>query len=72
MKNSGMCPKCGSTDIIKVLNRNGWDFITSSWLLGLGANVRLARYLCGKCGFSEEWAQSADDIEEIRASYPNA
>ena len=60
MKNSGICPKCGSGDILKVLsytNRfGGGDVILTDntlpvWLCG----VEVPRYVCCACGYSEEW-----------------
>lgn len=67
MKNSGICPKCNSADIIVFQNRNKRAGIDAGWL-GLKA-VYLTRYLCGDCGFSEEWVDSPIDISNIREAY---
>ena len=69
MKNSKICPKCGSIDIIVV---NGW-----SGLYGSGNNIMIGktifsavpvnRYICGNCGYSEEWI-NREDIEKVKNS----
>ncbi|MBR6584533.1 MAG: hypothetical protein IKK69_02450 [Firmicutes bacterium] len=68
MKNTGVCPKCGGTEIKRIaghkqsngnwlsINYSHWDF------------VGVHRYLCCSCGFSEEWIDS-DDIEKIKKEY---
>ena len=31
--------------------------------------AKVTRFLCGKCGFSEEWIDSLEDIEKLRMKY---
>jgi len=31
--------------------------------------VKITRFLCGQCGYSEEWVESAADIKKIREKY---
>ena len=31
--------------------------------------VKVTRYLCAACGFSEEWVNSADDIAKLKKKY---
>ncbi len=31
--------------------------------------VKVTRFLCGSCGFSEEWVESTDDIARIKKKY---
>jgi hypothetical protein len=31
--------------------------------------VKVTRYLCGSCGFSEEWIDSPGDIARIKKKY---
>ena len=62
MKHSRTCPKCGSTDIILVPG--------SSKAYGAGNNIQVGmtifsavlvdRYVCGYCGYSEEWIDQKD------------
>jgi ribosomal protein S27AE len=72
MKNSKTCPKCRSTDIIRLPGDvrgygAGNNVVVGKWLsMKL---VLVTRYLCGSCGFSEEWIDSPDDIAKIRERY---
>ncbi len=62
MKQTHICPKCQSTDIIHVPGKAG--------AYGAGNNIQLGwtnfsavlvhRYVCGRCGYSEEWIDKAD------------
>ena len=57
MKNSGACPKCQGTDLIRLRN-NG---------IHLGMRVvPITRYVCYDCGFSEEWIESRADRHRLR------
>ena len=67
MKNSGTCPKCGHTDIIKIDGSVG--------PYGVGNNIptgwkytAVDRYLCATCGYSEEWV-AKENIPKIRNKY---
>jgi hypothetical protein len=31
--------------------------------------MKVTRYLCGACGFSEEWIDETEDIAKIRKKY---
>ena len=31
--------------------------------------VLVMRYVCGSCGFSEEWIDTAEDIAKVRKKY---
>lgn len=69
MKNTKICPKCGSTDIV----------IIDGWVGGYGAGnnimvgatafsaVKVNRYICCSCGFTEEWI-NREDIERVKRS----
>ena len=69
MKNTHTCPKCGSLDI----------FVVDGWAGGYGSGnnimigatifsaVPVDRYVCGSCGFSEEWIRLSD-IKKARDS----
>ena len=69
MKNSRVCPKCRSTDI---LIRDG-----SCGAYGVGNNVMLGatvfsavmvdRYICCTCGYTEEWIRR-EDMEKLKKS----
>jgi predicted nucleic-acid-binding Zn-ribbon protein len=72
MRNSKTCPKCRSTDVIRIPGIVGAYGAGNN--IGLGATVfggfaKVTRYLCGGCGFSEEWIDSADDIAKLKKKY---
>ncbi len=69
MKNSKKCPKCQSSDILRIpgeltgvgnVIRTGW----TAW-----STVTVTRYLCGSCGFIEEWIDTAADIARVKKKY---
>ena len=33
------------------------------------SSVKVTRFLCSRCGYSEEWIESPADIEKIRKKY---
>jgi len=34
--------------------------------------VKVTRFLCSRCGYSEEWVESPADIEKLREKYGGA
>ena len=72
MKNRKICPKCNSTDIIKIPGKAG--------AYGVGNNIQVGwsnffavlvhRYLCCSCGYSEEWIDK-EDIRKLKEKYEN-
>lgn len=69
MKNTNTCPKCGSHDIICVEGSAGAYGVGNNIPVGLTifSYVKVDRFLCGSCGFSEEWIRK-EDIEKVRYS----
>ena len=66
MKNRGTCRKCRSHDIIRIDGKlEGGTAI----FLGLVESVTLTRYICGNCGFTEEWVESEEDIDKLKRRY---
>ncbi|MFK8005077.1 MAG: hypothetical protein AB8H03_01845 [Saprospiraceae bacterium] len=74
MKNEKVCPKCTSTEIIRVPGtmhvrgagnniRRGYVFDENRFI------VLVTRYVCSNCGFSEEWIDEKEDIEKIKKWY---
>jgi predicted nucleic-acid-binding Zn-ribbon protein len=73
MKNSKRCPKCQSTDIVRIPaepRRYQGNHIPVGWLGVVLAKV--TRFLCASCGFSEEWVESSDDIAKLKNKYGTA
>jgi hypothetical protein len=67
MKNSKKCPKCQSTDIVRIPGSVGPYGIGNNIRLGMWTwtwPVKVTRYLYGSCGFSEEWIDSAAKLKK--------
>ena len=69
MKSSHICPKCNSTDIIRIEGKAGPYGTGNNIQTGLSnfSAVLVHRYLCCSCGYSEEWIDK-EDIEKIATS----
>ncbi len=74
MKNNKVCPKCSSTDILRVHARSGHDNrVPIPGLLGLGfKRITITRYICGSCGYCEEWVDSQEDLQKLKDGYDRA
>ena len=71
MKNTGICPKCGSTDLLLVAGDVG-PYGSGNNICPEGtifSAVKVHRYLCCDCGFSEEWIDK-EDISKLKKAYP--
>ncbi|OGN89927.1 MAG: hypothetical protein A2Y88_10945 [Chloroflexi bacterium RBG_13_48_10] len=70
MKNNA-CPKCGSNEIIRIPGQagaygSGNNIPVGFWITSA---IKVTRYLCGHCGFSEEWIDSPEDLEKLKEKY---
>jgi predicted nucleic-acid-binding Zn-ribbon protein len=71
MKNTGKCPKCGSTDMIRIPRNSLFRELGNNIRTGFFATSAVcpARFLCGNCGFLEDWVEAKSDIEKIRKKF---
>lgn len=71
MKNSSVCPKCNSTDILRIPGSTGAYGSGDNILMGYSvfSAINVTRYLCCNCGYSEEWIDEKSDIEKLRRKY---
>ena len=70
MKNTNICPKCQSKDILYIPGNAG--------VYGSGNNIQVGwsnfsavlvnRYVCCNCGYSEEWIDNKD-ISKLKKKY---
>lgn len=67
MKNTNCCPKCNSNDIIRANGSNRAYGGGNNIITGAFSSVKVNRYICCNCGFTEEWIDK-EDIEKIRRS----
>ncbi len=66
MKNRGVCRKCKSHDIIRIdAKLEGGTVI----YLGLMDSVALSRFICGNCGFTEEWLEGEEEIDKLKRRF---
>ncbi|HYV90846.1 MAG TPA: hypothetical protein VE978_03650 [Chitinophagales bacterium] len=72
MKNSQTCPKCSSKDILRIPGYVGPYGSGNNINIGFfRAPVKISRYVCTSCGFSEEWIDNYQDIEKLKRKYKN-
>ena len=60
MKNSKICPKCGSSKVFRVEGMQGIYVLR----LSLASSVLMERWICSGCGYSEEWL-TEDDLDFV-------
>lgn len=70
MKINKVCPKCKSTDIIKVEGSAKGYGAGNNIPIGhtILSYVKVARYICCDCGYVEEWVDM-EDIPKIKKKY---
>ena len=59
MKTSNTCPKCHSRRVIKLAGKTTQHYKISYGRWGTSSE-KLDRYVCGKCGFTEQYAALSD------------
>jgi predicted nucleic-acid-binding Zn-ribbon protein len=67
MKNTGRCPKCSNTDLLRIEGQSGAHGAGNNIQVGwtIFSAVKVTRFLCTSCGFSEEWIESPEDIATL-------
>lgn len=69
MKNTRICPKCNSSDILRFDGYSGpygsGNYVMTGNTIFSAVNVN--RYICCACGYTEEWIDK-EDIEKIKKS----
>lgn len=70
MKNSGVCPKCRGEDILRIEGNAGAYGSGNNIPVGatIFSYVKVHRYLCCDCGYSEEWIDKRD-IPKLKKKY---
>ena len=57
MKETGVCPKCGGSKVLKVDPMR-----CNAFPIGFTSLAKLERWFCGSCGFTEEWIQAITNV----------
>ncbi|MGI4791398.1 MAG: hypothetical protein ACRYFS_21430 [Janthinobacterium lividum] len=69
MKTSQLCPKCQSQEIYRIPG-NLWSKadprVQTGWLRSEAVHV--TRYLCGQCGYIEEWISDQNSLQALAAT----
>ena len=62
MKNTKLCPKCQSANIVRIDGYSGAYGTGNNVLTGntIFSAVNVNRYICCDCGFTEEWIDQED------------
>lgn len=70
MKGSKICAKCNGTDILRIKGDSRAYGAGNNILVGWSnfSAVLVHRYVCCKCGYSEEWIDR-DDIAKLKKKY---
>ena len=71
MKMSKSCPKCGSVDILRIEGTAGASAYTDNCFMAgmtIFSAVKVHRYLCCSCGYSEEWVDR-EDLSKVKTYY---
>ena len=69
MNKNRICPKCGSTEIYVVDGYTGPYGSGNNVMIGatVFTAVKVNRYICCTCGFTEEWI-GREDLEKVKNS----
>ena len=62
MKNTGVCPKCGCSEIVRIEGQARSYGAGNNIPVGLTifSYIKVPRYVCMACGYSEEWIDEKD------------
>lgn len=71
MKTTGKCTKCGSSDVLRIHGQTGAFGSGNNIPVGktIFSSIKVTRFLCGHCGYSEEWVESSSDLQKLREKY---
>lgn len=72
MKNSKICPKCNSCNILRIEGRADAYGAGNNIPVGMTifTYVKVDRYLCCECGYSEEWINKKDIPKLVKKYKP--
>ncbi len=70
MKNTKSCPKCGGRDLLTVPGTVGAYGVGNNILTGWTnrSAVLVHRYVCCRCGYSEEWI-NREDLPKLKGKF---
>lgn len=67
MQKIDCCPKCKSQDLIFIPSKAGMYGTGNNIMVDvtLSIAIRVHRFVCGRCGYSEEWIDQ-EDIRKLK------
>lgn len=71
MKHSKVCPKCGAVDMIRIEGHAGAYGVGNNIPTGWSnfSSVPVTRYVCCRCGFSEEWIEGEKHLVRLKDKF---
>lgn len=69
MRFTNTCPKCGGREILFVEGSVGAYNQGNNIITGVFSHALVKRYICCRCGYSEEWIDQ-NDIPKLESKYP--
>lgn len=71
MKRTGICPKCGSRDLVRVPDDAHRYLANSICITRLVTveRVPVGRYVCCDCGYVENWVETRRDLDRIKGAF---
>ncbi len=64
MKHTKICPKCNSADILRFDGYQGAYGSGNNLVTSMFSAVNVNRYVCCRCGYTEEWIDR-QDLEKV-------
>ncbi len=69
MKHKRRCPKCSSNEIYRVEAVAGSGYGSGNVIpTGAIGTIKVNRYICGRCGYAEEWIEG-NDLEKLKHKF---
>jgi hypothetical protein len=69
MRNGSPCSQCHGNDIIRVPDDSVSGIGLGNRIPARWRTVRVTRFLCGSCGYLEEYVEARKDIERVRSRW---
>jgi hypothetical protein len=66
MKNTRACPKCRSTEIVRV---PGPDVAGGFYIGPGGLGIPVTQFICVNCGYCERWVEAAFDLKALKREF---
>jgi ribosomal protein S27AE len=67
-KQKNKCAKCSSPELLSIPTMPGEEPRIAVGERGMQM-VAVSKFVCGNCGYIEEWVQDARDLEKLRKEY---